>query len=180
MQFIKYPNNDQAPAIARDLVRKEITQNSILDIILTSRAQPAWGKQTQFTELWLGVSINMSGLLCSFIRSKEVYLMYYTSRFFVHLPMGALDELMIILHLQWSIYHFLSFCRSPNFFSSSIFRRVLGTNFYNNRDHNTDMMEENSREYLFSVQTIHSKCTLLTFLDSFYYINGCFLNQKCP
>lgn len=137
MQFIRNPNNDQAPAIARALVPKEITQNSIFDIILHvswAKFCSAWGKQNHFTEL----------------------------------------------HLQWSIYHFLSFCRSPNFFSSSIFRRVLGTNFYNNRDHNTDMMEENSREYLFSVQTIHSKCTLLTFLDSFYYINGCFLNQKCP
>ena len=51
MQFIRNPNNDQAPAIARALVPKEITQNSILDIILTSRAQPAWGKQTHFTEL---------------------------------------------------------------------------------------------------------------------------------
>ena len=97
-------------------------------------------------------------------------------KFHFLVPMGVLDDHVALATIYLSL---LSFCRSPNFFSSSIFRRVLGTNFYNNRDHNTDIMKENSREYFFSVQTIHSKCTLLTFLDFFYYINGCFLNQKC-
>ena len=96
-------------------------------------------------------------------------------KFHFLVPMGVLDDHVALATIYLSL---LSFCRSPNFFSSSIFRRVLGTNFYNNRDHNTDIMKENSREYFFSVQTIHSKCTLLTFLDFFYYINGCFLNQK--
>ena len=53
MQFIKYPNNDQAPAIARDLVRKEITQNSILDIKYTSRAQHGGNKLTLQNYDWV-------------------------------------------------------------------------------------------------------------------------------